>query len=71
MGAIVMNGARIGEGSIIGAGAVVTERSIIPPGSVVLGVPAKVIREATPEQQNGILENARGYIRLAGEYRHE
>lgn len=70
MGAIVLNGAVVGEGSIIGAGAVVTEGKEIPPRSLVLGVPGKVVRETTPEQQEKIVHNAREYIRLAGEYRN-
>lgn len=70
MGAVVLNGAVVGEGSIIGAGAVVTEGKEIPPDSLVLGVPGKVVRETTPEQQEGILRNAREYAKLAGRYRH-
>ena len=70
MGAVVLNGAVVGEGSIIGAGAVVTEGREIPPNSLVLGVPGKVVRETTPEQQESILHNAREYVNLAGRYRH-
>jgi carbonic anhydrase/acetyltransferase-like protein (isoleucine patch superfamily) len=69
MGAIVMNGARIGHHSIIGAGAVVTEHADIPPRSLVLGVPAKVVRSTTDEQEEAIVKNARSYIDLAGAYR--
>jgi carbonic anhydrase/acetyltransferase-like protein (isoleucine patch superfamily) len=70
MGAIVMNGAVIGEDSIIAAGAVVTEGGVIPPGSVVMGVPAKVVKQATPEQKEGIRRNADRYIALAKSYQH-
>ena len=70
MGAIVMNGAKIGEDSIIAAGAVVTEGSLIPPGSVVMGVPGKVVKQASPEQKEGIRRNAESYIALARDYRH-
>jgi len=70
MGAIVMNGAKVGEDSIIAAGAVVTEGAVIPPGSVVMGVPAKVVKEANPEQKEGIRRNAESYIALARDYRH-
>ncbi len=69
MGSIVMNGAQVGHHSIIGAGAVVTEHATIPPHSVVLGVPAKVVRTTTQEQEEGIMKNAISYIELAGEYR--
>ncbi|WP_292369312.1 gamma carbonic anhydrase family protein [Methanoregula sp. UBA64] len=70
MGAIVLNGAVVGEDSLIGAGAVVTEGMQIPPGSVVLGVPGKAIKQTTPAQRQHILENAASYVKLAGEYTH-
>ncbi|HMA04774.1 MAG TPA: gamma carbonic anhydrase family protein [Methanomicrobiales archaeon] len=70
MGAIVMNGAEIGEDSIIAAGAVVTEGTAIPPGSVVMGVPARVVKQASPEQKAGIRRNAESYVALAREYRN-
>lgn len=72
MGAIVLNGAVIGDGSVIGAGAVVTEGMNVPPGSVIVGIPAKIIKPATEDQQKHILANAATYVELAGEYaRHE
>jgi carbonic anhydrase/acetyltransferase-like protein (isoleucine patch superfamily) len=70
MGAIVMNGAVIGEGSLIGAGAVVTEGTTVPPRSVVLGVPAKVVKATTEEQRTHIMHNATEYWKLAGKYRN-
>jgi carbonic anhydrase/acetyltransferase-like protein (isoleucine patch superfamily) len=70
MGAIVMNGAQVGEGSILGAGTVVTEGTVIPPHSVVLGVPGKVIRQTTEEQQKNIVANADNYMDLARSYRN-
>jgi len=45
MGATVLNGARIGKNCLIGAGALVTENKVIPDGSLVVGAPAKVVRE--------------------------
>jgi len=71
MGAIVLNGAVVGEDSLIGAGAVVTEGMQVPPGSVVLGVPGKAIKQTTPAQREHIRENAASYVKLAGEYAHE
>jgi carbonic anhydrase/acetyltransferase-like protein (isoleucine patch superfamily) len=68
MGAIVLNGAEIGDGTVIGAGAVVTEGMKVPPGSVVVGIPGKIIKQATEEQQKHILANAASYVNLAGEY---
>ncbi len=75
MGAIVLNGAVVSENSIIGAGAVITEGKIIPPGSLVLGVPGKVIRTVTDDEVTQIQKNASEYVKLARihaqEYTHE
>ena len=68
MGAIVLNGAKIGAGSVIGAGAVVTEGMDVPERSVVVGVPGKIIKQASDGQQQHILTNAASYVELAGEY---
>jgi carbonic anhydrase/acetyltransferase-like protein (isoleucine patch superfamily) len=70
MGAIILNGAKIGSGSIIGAGTVVTEGKEIPPDSVVIGVPGKIIKQTDPNQQQHILNNAASYVELAREYVH-
>ncbi|MDI9633029.1 MAG: gamma carbonic anhydrase family protein [Methanolinea sp.] len=70
MGAIVLNGAVVGEDTLIGAGAVVTEGASIPPGSVVVGVPGKVIKQVTEEQKRLIVQNAATYWELAGMYRN-
>jgi carbonic anhydrase/acetyltransferase-like protein (isoleucine patch superfamily) len=69
MGAIVLNGARVGCGSLIGAGAVCTEGMVIPPGSVVLGVPGRVVREVTPEMTARIAKTVRSYLVLAEAHR--
>ena len=69
MGAVLLNRVRVGTGSIIGAGAVVTEGMQIPPGSLVLGVPAKVVRQVGAEQQAQIRENAARYAELKEYYR--
>jgi len=68
MGAIVMDGANIGSGSIVGAGAVVTAGVEIPPRSLVIGVPATVVRSTTNTEVDGIVENASNYVRYAGIY---
>lgn len=65
--AVVLTGAVIGENSLIGAGAVVPEGTVIPPNSLVLGVPARVVGEVTPELLRRIKESAehyRNYIRV-------
>ncbi|KAF5055434.1 Protein YrdA [anaerobic digester metagenome] len=69
MGAIVLNGAEIGEDTLIGAGALVTEGARIPPGSVVIGIPGKVVKATTEEQRAHIRRNAGAYVELAGRYR--
>lgn len=61
MSATVMNGAVVGRNSLVAAGALVTEGMIIPPGSLVAGVPAKVRRELTPDEIQGITNNAAHY----------
>jgi len=64
MGAIVLNGARIGRGSLVAAGAVVLEGTQIPPRSLVAGVPGKVRRGTTDEEQQRIIHNAATYREL-------
>jgi carbonic anhydrase/acetyltransferase-like protein (isoleucine patch superfamily) len=71
IGAIVLNGARIGAGSVIAAGALVPEGMEIPAGSLAMGVPAKVRREVTPEEQERFRLNAQHYVDLRGQYRNE
>lgn len=69
MGAIVLDGAEVGARSIIGAGALITGGKKIPPGSLVLGSPAKVVRTLTPEEQAGIKVWAEKYVALSKAYR--
>ena len=71
IGAIVLNGARVGHGSVVAAGALVPEEMEIPPGSMVMGVPAKVRRAITPEEKARFAENAQRYIRYRQEYRDD
>ena len=65
MGAIVLNGACIGSHSIIGAGCVVPENMVIPQKSVVVGVPAKIIKKTSESQVSDILSNADHYVKLS------
>ncbi len=65
MSATILNGAVIGVGSLVAGGAVVLEGTIVPPGSLVAGVPAKVRRELSAEEQAGLLENASNYVALS------
>ena len=65
MGAIMLTGAVIGDDCLIGAGAVVTGKMNAPAGSVLLGSPAKIVKEITPAQQEEIRLDGENYIRLA------
>lgn len=69
MGAILLNRVRVGAGSIIAAGAVVLEGTDIPPGSLVVGVPGKVVRALDAAQQQKVIENAARYVALAQAHR--
>ncbi|WP_448810839.1 gamma carbonic anhydrase family protein [Agromyces bauzanensis] len=68
MSATVLNGAVIGAGSLVAAGAVVLEGTVVPPGSLVAGVPAKVRRELSDEEREGIRRNAGHYLRHVEEH---
>jgi gamma-carbonic anhydrase len=63
MGAVLLNGCRIGSGSIVAAGAVVPEGMVVPPGSMVMGLPARVRRPLTPEEDASIKRYADSYVR--------
>lgn len=63
MGAIVMNGVRIGTGSIVGAGAIVTKS--VDPGTLVVGTPAKPRRTLANEEITELIDHARHYWKLA------
>ena len=69
MGAILLDGAEIGARSIVGAGALVTGGTKIPEGSLVLGSPAKVVRQLSGEEQGAIRGWAERYVKLARVYR--
>ncbi len=68
MNAVVLE-SEIGPNCLIGAGAVVTAGKNIPAGSLVMGVPAKVVRELSEDEINGILQNAHEYARLAKKFK--
>lgn len=68
MGAILLNGVVVGEQCLIGAGALLTERKIFPPRSLILGSPAKVIRELTDDDLSMIAASAAHYVHKAKGY---
>jgi carbonic anhydrase/acetyltransferase-like protein (isoleucine patch superfamily) len=68
MGAILLDGSVLGEGSILAAGSVLTEGKKIPPGQLAVGIPAKVIRPVTEQEQARIWEGAKIYLELMAAY---
>lgn len=68
MGAVILDGAHIGTRSIIGANATVKQGMIVPPGSLVLGTPAKIVRTLSEAEQDEIKSWALRYVRLSREY---
>ena len=70
MGAILLDGAVIGDHCIIGAGAVVKENAVVPSGSMMVGVPAKCVRELGPEQI-AFLDGTPPYVALSKTYLEE
>lgn len=68
MRATVMNNAVIGKNCIIGSHALITEGKVIPDNSLVMGAPGKVIRQVTPQEIDGIRQNALRYAELAMKY---
>jgi carbonic anhydrase/acetyltransferase-like protein (isoleucine patch superfamily) len=71
MGTILLNGCRIGTGSIIAAGTLVPEGMEVPPGSLVMGMPGKVRRRLTPEEDASIKVYADNYVSYRLEFQHD
>ncbi len=69
MGATILNGARIGGGSIVAAGALVPEGKEFPPHSLIVGIPAKRVKEVSGEQTEDIARGVRTYIERAAAHR--
>ncbi len=69
--AVVLNGAKIGKNCLVGAGALVTEGKEFPDGSMILGSPAKVVRQLTPEQIDGLQRSADHYADNAARFKRE
>ena len=62
MGTIIMDQAKIGSDSLIGAGSLVTQKSEFPPGVLIMGRPAKVVRELTAEEIANVNRSADNYL---------
>ena len=69
MGATILNGARIGEGSIVAAGALVSEGKEYPPRSLIVGVPARRVKDLSDEQPQSIAHGVREYVERAASHR--
>lgn len=69
--AVLLNGSVVGKGSVIAAGSLVPEGKVIPPNSVAMGVPAKVIREATEKDREMIERGWQHYVETAKAFRSE
>ena len=67
--AVVLNGAKIGKNCLVGAGALVTEGKEFPDGSMILGSPAKVVRQLSAEQIEALKMSARHYVDNARRYK--
>lgn len=68
MGAILLNGARVGADSIVAAGTLVPEGAVIPPRSLAMGSPAKIRRSLSDEEVASILDYSSNYVRYRLEY---
>jgi carbonic anhydrase/acetyltransferase-like protein (isoleucine patch superfamily) len=62
MGAVILNGARIGSDTIIAAGTLIPEGMVIDPGSLVMGSPGKLKRKLSEEEKASILTYGRNYL---------
>lgn len=69
--AVVLDGAKIGKNCLVGAGALVTGGTEIPDGSLVLGAPAKVKAQLSPEQQAALRLGAEHYVHNASRFTNE
>lgn len=71
MGSRILDGAVVGAGSLVGAGALVTQNTKIPPRSLVLGFPAKVVRQLSDAEYEQIQTNQRNYLEYKETYLRE
>jgi carbonic anhydrase/acetyltransferase-like protein (isoleucine patch superfamily) len=67
--AIVLNGAVIGKGCLVGAGALITERKVFADGTLIMGAPARAVRELTAQERENLLKVAANYAGRGAYYR--
>ena len=68
MSSTILDGAIIGQESLVGAGSLVTQNKIFPPRSLIMGSPAKVIRELSDKEVASLYESARNYVEFKDTY---
>jgi carbonic anhydrase/acetyltransferase-like protein (isoleucine patch superfamily) len=71
MGATILNDAVIADDCLIGAGALVTEGKSFPPGSLIIGAPAKAVRELSPDMLAGLRRSAAGYVERQARFKRD
>lgn len=71
IGAVVLNGAKIGKGAVVAAGALVPEGMEVPANSVAMGMPARIRRQVTAEEQERFRKNCSNYVRITAIYKKE
>jgi len=69
--AVILNGAVIGKGCLVGAGAIVTERKEFPDRSLILGAPARVVRQLSDEDVANLLKSAASYIERRAQFQSQ
>ena len=69
MSATILDNAVIGQGSIVGANSLVTSGKVFPPRSLIMGSPAKVVKELTAEDEEKFIAHAQHYVEYKNEYR--
>jgi len=70
MSATILDGAVIGEGSIVGANSLVTANKVFPPRSLIMGSPAKVVKNLTEKEVEGLKKHAALYVNYKNDYHH-
>ena len=69
MGAIILNNAKIGNNTIIGAGSLITQGKEFPEGVLILGNPAKIVRELNDDEIKNIKASSKNYVELSKKYK--
>jgi carbonic anhydrase/acetyltransferase-like protein (isoleucine patch superfamily) len=71
IGAVILNGAKIGAGAVVAAGALVPEEMEVPANMLAMGMPAKVRRPVSTEEQDRFRRNCENYVKITAIYKEE